>query len=342
MIAKKRTFLLIYKACKHYDAENYQANNRLFSRHYQVIIRSLFDHYQAISRLLTPRLAPAAPALASSRPCSVLFSPPGSGCSIRRSRSPRDRRAGRHPVGRYRNSGPAPRGSLLRPVDPAAPYCCYSRGCFPGQSRENPELMGCGLFLPSAAHKRRTAAALGIRISQKRPCPAWGSPAEVIALAAETTLRVVFILMVARPSRRRSYAAGSRNRVPRRQKRIIFCLWHVPVPVPSGGCTGRRTGALAPVLPFLTVLQPLSPSLRAAVPSASLPCRTALCRADRPSASLRLAAGRRLHKDGGSHTAEHLVCSCWRTGLSGLPPSPGLRPASVAACPLGPVRRGLG
>ena len=114
-----------------------------------------------------------------------------------------------------------------------------------------------------------------------------------------------------------------------------------PVPVPSGGCAGRRTGALAPALPFLTVHQPLSPTLRAASPSASIPCRTALCRADRPPASLRLAAGRRLHKDGGSHTAEHLVCSCWRNGLSGLPLSPGLRPASVAACPLGPVRRSL-
>ena len=40
--------------------------------------------------------------------------------------------------------------------------------------------------------------------------------------------------MVARSSRRRSYAAGSRYRVPRRQKRIIFCLWHFPVPVPLG------------------------------------------------------------------------------------------------------------
>ena len=183
---------------------------------------------------MTPRLAPAAPALASSRPCSVDFSRLGSGCSICRSRSPRDRRAARHPAGRYCISGPAPRGSLLRPVDPAGPYCCFSRGCFPGQSRENPELMSCGLFLPSAAHKRRTAAALGIRISQKRPCPAWGSPAEVIALAAETTLRVVFILMVTRPSRRRSYAAGPRYRVPRRQKRIIFCLWHISGPVSLG------------------------------------------------------------------------------------------------------------
>ncbi len=74
----------MYKACKDLPVENYQVNNRLF----YVIIRRLSGSFLIIIRRyhvsMTPRLAPAAPALASSRPCSVEFLQLGSGCSNHR------------------------------------------------------------------------------------------------------------------------------------------------------------------------------------------------------------------------------------------------------------------
>ena len=104
---RKCLYPLKYKVCVDLVAGNYQVKNRLGSGEYQAIIRSVLIIIRRYHANMTPRLAPAAPALASSRPCSVDFSQPGSGCSNRRSRSPRDRRAARHTAGRYCISGPA-------------------------------------------------------------------------------------------------------------------------------------------------------------------------------------------------------------------------------------------
>ena len=85
---------------------------------------------------------------------------------------------------------------------------------------------------------------------------------------------------VARPSHRRSHAAGSCSRGPTRQKRIIFCLLPQPAPGPSGGSLLRLRSAgphSAPPDLFLTVLQPLSSSLRQAPVRASLPRRPSPC-----------------------------------------------------------------
>ena len=192
----------------------------------------------------------------------------GSGCSIRRFRSPRDRRAARHSAGRYRNSGPAPRGSLLRPLLPTGPYCCFYAVVFPDRAEKTSELMGCGLRAHRLAQKRKTSPALASCLAKTRLAPLWADalcprspcrgsapagpgrldyrigcfpdkPESFYLLLLHSRRCVLFtagrgVQMVARPSRRRSYAAGSQYRVPRRQKRIIFCLWHISGPGPLG------------------------------------------------------------------------------------------------------------
>ena len=246
---------------------------------------------------ITPGLAPAAPALASSRPCSVDFSQLGSGCSNRRFRSPRDRRAARHPAGRYRNSGPAPRGSLLRPLFPAGPYCCYSCGCFPGQSRENfrmdglravpplggPQAVDCGRFgnpyIPKASLPR-----LGLAGGDHSPCRGRNAP------HCLDFSRSGFAPAIARcglPVPRATTA----------KKNHFLPVALLRPRSPRAVVPGWRTCALAPALPFLTVLQPLSPLLRAASPSASLPRGPSPCALRRPSSrrgpAAPLARGRR-------------------------------------------------
>lgn len=76
--------------------------------------------------------------------------------------------------GLYHISGSAPRGSPLRPIGPAGLYCSFHAVVFPDRAGKTSEWMGCGLLAHRLAQKRKTAAALGICISQNPPCSALG------------------------------------------------------------------------------------------------------------------------------------------------------------------------
>ena len=112
--------------------------------------------------------------------------------------------------GLHRISGPAPRGSLLRPFDPAVCHSTpvsrqsahqhqsiidtTSSGCFPGQSRENFRTDGLRAVPPLGGPTSGRPRRLWESVYPKpRLAPLGGSPAEVIALAVEATLRVAFI-----------------------------------------------------------------------------------------------------------------------------------------------------
>ncbi len=149
------------------------------SGEYQVLIRPVSGDYQALcftgsglsglaplrcARQLPPmprRITPAC--FRVQRPVSPL----AAGSSGRTPDQP-----GLHCI-----SGPAPRGSLPRPFDPAVRHPASasrqsahpqqfvietdSSGCFPDRAGKTSELMGCGLFLPSAAPQAEDCGRFG-------------------------------------------------------------------------------------------------------------------------------------------------------------------------------------
>ena len=154
--------------------------NRNSSGEYQVLIRPVSGNYQVLcftgsglsglaplrcARQLPPMLRWIIPACFRVQRSS---SPLAAGSSGRPPDQP----------GLHRISGPAPRGSLLRPFDPAVRHPAsvsrqsahpqqfvtdtVPRGCFPGQSRENFRTDGLRAVPPLGGPKAGVCAALGL------------------------------------------------------------------------------------------------------------------------------------------------------------------------------------
>ena len=157
-----------------FSAENYQVKNRLISGEYQAIIRDCSGYYQGILCREDSQARSVFACARQLRPMLLCFSP--AWFRVQQQEPPfAAGSSGRLPDqhGLYHISGPAPRGSLLRPVEPAGSYCSFHAVVFPDRAGETSELMGFGLRAHRLAQKRKPSPALASCLAKTRLAPLW-------------------------------------------------------------------------------------------------------------------------------------------------------------------------